>query len=369
MKIRIVKGLVRKLSEKRSLEAGEYRSLLVCDDDEVIGELHEAARAVARERFGDSIWIRGLLEFTNICRNDCLYCGIRKSNRAVSRYTLTEEEIMECCHLGYGLGFRTFVLQGGEPPQGQDSRIEAICRAIHREFPDCAITLSIGERTEEAYRRFRQAGVSRYLLRHETHDPGHYARLHPPEMSLENRLRCLDTLKRYGYQTGTGIMVGSPFQSIDSIIGDIIYIGEFGPDMIGLGPFIPHRDTIFADYWNSETAILKGKSHEEEAVELTLKLISIFRLMFPDSLIPATTALATLDPEGHQKGILAGANVIMPNLSPPSVRARYSLYDNKASSGTEAAEGIGKLKEQLRKTGYNISDSRGDRPGRPEGQE
>ena len=217
-----MEDLVGKLHRERRLGACEYRSLLLCEDPQTVGRLHERARQTAVERFGRDIYIRGLIEISNICRNDCLYCGIRKSNRAVSRYTLTEEEIMECCHLGYGLGFRTFVLQGGEPPQGQDSRIEAICRAIHREFPDCAITLSIGERTEEAYRRFRQAGVSRYLLRHETHDPGHYARLHPPGMSLENRLRCLDTLKRYGYQTGTGIMVGSPFQSIDSIIGSDI---------------------------------------------------------------------------------------------------------------------------------------------------
>ena len=352
--------LVRKLHKERRLEACEYRSLLLCEDRETIESLHEAARETAVERFGKNIYIRGLIEITNICRNDCLYCGIRKSNGNISRYMLSDEEILECCRYGYGLGFRTFVLQGGELPESADCKTTALCRAIHEEFPDCAITLSLGERSPDSYRRFREAGVTRYLLRHETYNPEHYSRLHPEGMSIENRLQCLDILKGYGYQTGTGIMVGSPFQSADNIVEDIIYIGQYRPEMIGLGPFIPHKDTVFSDYWKTTTSILPGKSHEEEGLDLTLKLISVFRLMLPDSLIPATTALATLTPDGHEKGILAGANVIMPNLSPPRVRGNYSLYDNKASTGAEAAEGIGSLKRQTGNIGYNITIDRGD---------
>ena len=333
-----MKDLVRKLHKERRLEACEYRSLLLCEDRETIESLHEAARETAVERFGKNIYIRGLIEITNICRNDCLYCGIH----------------------GYGLGFRTFVLQGGELPESADSKTVTLCRAIHGEFPDCAITLSIGERFLDSYRRFREAGATRYLLRHETHNPEHYSRLHPEGMTIGNRLHCLDILKEYGYHTGTGIMVGSPFQSADNIVEDIIYIEKFRPEMIGLGPFIPHKDTVFADYWKTTTSILPEKSHKEEALDLTLKLISVFRLMLPDSLIPATTALATLVPDGHEKGILAGANVIMPNLSPPRVRGNYSLYDNKASSGAEAAEGLGNLKVQLERIGYNIVTDRGD---------
>ena len=364
-----MEDLVGKLHRERRLGACEYRSLLLCEDPQTVGRLHERARQTAVERFGRDIYIRGLIEISNICRNDCLYCGIRKSNRAVSRYTLTEEEIMECCHLGYGLGFRTFVLQGGEPPQGQDSRIEAICRAIHREFPDCAITLSIGERTEEAYRRFRQAGVSRYLLRHETHDPGHYARLHPPGMSLENRLRCLDTLKRYGYQTGTGIMVGSPYQTMDNIVEDIVYIGRLQPEMIGLGPFIPHKDTVFSGWYSEHQPSANAEWMDnysgrtdlyDRRIDLTMKLISIFRLMFPDALIPSTTALATISADGREKGILAGANVLMPNLSPENIRGDYSLYDGKASSGAESAEGLDALKTRIERIGYHIVTDKGD---------
>ena len=355
-----MKELVMKLHDERRLEACEYRSLLLCEDRSVIESLHEAARETAVRKFGRNIYIRGLVEITNICRNDCLYCGIRKSNGNIPRYLLAEDEVLGCCRNGYSLGFRTFVLQGGELPESSDGMIERLCRKISGEFPDCALTLSLGERSEDSYRRFREAGASRYLLRHETIDPGHYSMLHPERMSLENRLHCLHLLKKYGYQAGTGIMVGSPFQSVGNIVGDIIFIGEYQPEMIGLGPFIPHRDTVFACYWKSPASILPGKTHEEEAMDLTLKLISIFRLMLPDSLIPATTALATLSSDGHEKGILAGANVIMPNLSPPAVRGSYSLYDSKASSGAEAAEGLDELKLQLDSIGYKMTADRGD---------
>ncbi len=355
-----MEDLVRKLKKERRLEACEYRSLLLCEDSDTVAMLHGTARETAVEKFGKDIYVRGLIEITNICRNDCLYCGIRKSNRNISRYMLADREILECCRYGYSQGFRTFVLQGGELPDEADRRIEALCRTIHEEFPDCALTLSLGERSEESYRKFRQAGATRYLLRHETHNREHYARLHPEEMSHGHRLHCLDMLKKYGYQAGTGIMVGSPFQSIGNIVEDIVFIEQYRPEMIGLGPFVPHKDTVFADYWKSDTSILPGKSHEQEEAELSLKLVSIFRLMLPDSLIPSTTALATLLPDGHQRGILAGANVIMPNLSPPSVRGKYSLYDNKASYGAESAEGLDSLKLQLGKIGYSIVTDRGD---------
>lgn len=366
--------LVAKLMTERKLEACEYRSLLLCDArDSAI--LHEAAREEAVKRFGNGIFIRGLIEISNICRNDCLYCGIRKSNHDITRYRLTGEQILQCCRLGYRLGFRTFVLQGGEIPEtGENEReLEKTVCDIHSEFPDCAVTLSLGERSQASYTRLRKAGAERYLLRHETRNEEHYAMLHPPEMSLQNRLECLETLKSLGYQTGTGIMAGSPYQSTGDIIEDILFIQDFKPEMIGVGPFIPHKDTSFGDFWSHAgrpggaepgtdrygPTLLPGRSRRQAALEITLKLISIFRLMLPDALIPATTALATLDPEGREKGILAGANVVMPNLSPPQVRMEYSLYDRKASSGAEAAEGLGMLKDRLARIGYRINGGKG----------
>lgn len=367
--------LVDTLEREKRLDAAGYRSLLECRDPDTVAYLHETARRAAVRRFGHGIYVRGLMEFTNICRNDCLYCGIRMSNRNISRYCLTAEEILGRCSFGYRLGFRTFVLQGGELPDEADDFIEKVCSLIHGRFPDCAITLSLGERREESYRRFFNAGATRYLLRHETRNPGHYARLHPADMSLENRLRCMDWLKAIGYQTGTGIMVGSPYQSTDNIIEDIQYIRSLRPEMIGLGPFIPHRDTRFAG-WYRETAFQDANGNgdntdgmtgnagrngrEDRRMELTLKLISIFRLMLPDALIPATTSLATVANDGREKGILSGANVVMPNLSPPWTRDSYSLYDDKASSGSESAEGLAELESRLARIGYHIDFSRGD---------
>lgn len=369
-----IRHIVSRLSRERELGEEEYRALLVCRNEEALAMLHEAARETAVRSFGRKIYIRGLIEFTNICRNDCYYCGIRKSNALVARYCLSKEEILGCCREGHRLGFRTFVLQGGELPDSADGMIEEVCRAIRSEFPDCAITLSIGERREESYRRFFAAGASRYLLRHETRNPGHYARLHPSSMSLDNRLRCLQHLKETGYQTGTGIMVGSPYQSIDNIVEDILFIQRFRPEMIGLGPFIPHKDTPFGQ---DKALPLLGP---DRSVDLTLRLISIFRLMDPDALIPATTALASLPIHGlshistegrtcvhkgatisgRELGILAGANVVMPNLSPAGVRGSYSLYDGKASSGSESAEGLAQLRKALEGIGYDVTVDRGD---------
>lgn len=342
-----MKILIDKLRRERKLSAEEYKALLLCQDAEVLEYLQRQAQKETFARFGNKIFIRGLIEISNRCRNNCYYCGIRKENSNVARYELTQDEILACCREGYQIGFRTFVLQGGEAPEMKDNRIAETVAAIRREFPDCAITLSLGERSRQAYERFFRAGANRYLLRHETHNEQHYRKLHPAEMSLAHRLQCLDQLKEIGYQVGTGIMVGSPHQTIDHLVEDIRFIEQFRPEMIGMGPFIPHHDTVFA-------------TSPPGNMELTLKLLSIFRLMLPDALIPATTALATLAPNGRERGILAGANVVMPNLSPPSQRAKYSLYDNKASMGAEAAEGLKRLEEELKKIGYEISKERGD---------
>ena len=340
-------NIIDKLYQKHALTAEEYRSLLLCQDTEINGYLQEKAQQTTLDRFGNSVFIRGLIEISNRCRNNCLYCGIRKGNTMVSRYALSRETILRCCREGYELGFRTFVLQGGEDASQTDDWIAETVASIRREFSDCAITLSLGEKSREAYQRFFDAGANRYLLRHETFNEMHYRKLHPSEMSRDNRLQCLQWLKDIGYQTGTGIMVGSPGQTIDHLVEDLLFIERFRPEMIGIGPFIPHADTPFAN-------------QPAGSIELTLKLLSIFRLMHPSALIPATTALASLSPDGRERGILAGANVVMPNLSPSDVREKYTLYNHKAAFGSEAAEGLKLLEKQLNKIGYKISYLRGD---------
>mgnify|MGYP003481645967 FL=1 len=342
-----MKTIVDKLCQTHTLNAEEYRSLLLCEDAEVLGYLQEKARQTTIARFGHAVFIRGLIEISNRCRNNCLYCGIRKSNTMVSRYALSRETILSCCREGYALGFRTFVLQGGEDVSQTDDWIEETVSAIRQEFPDCAITLSLGEKTKEAYQRFFKAGANRYLLRHETFNESHYRKLHPSDMSRDNRLQCLEWLKEIGYQTGTGIMIGSPGQTINHLVEDLLFIESFHPEMIGTGPFIPHKDTPFAN-------------EPAGSIGMTRKLISIFRLMHPSALIPATTALASLSSDGREQGILAGANVVMPNLSPTSVREKYTLYNQKAAFGSEAAEGLKLLEEQLNLIGYTISKERGD---------
>ncbi|AVM51943.1 biotin synthase [Bacteroides zoogleoformans] len=342
-----MRSLVDKLHRSRTLTAEEYKQLLLCRDAGTTDYLHQQASEVALTHFGNKIFIRGLIEITNHCRNNCYYCGIRKSNAGIARYELTREEILECCDEGYQSGFRTFVLQGGEMPDVKDEWTESVVASIHQRFPDCAVTLSLGEKSQEVYERFYRAGADRYLLRHETCNARHYGKLHPADMSLAHRLQCLDWLKEIGYQVGTGVMVGSPYQTVEHLVEDVLFIECFRPEMIGLGPFIPHHDTPFAAFPSGD-------------IGLCLKLISIFRLLLPTSLIPATTALATVTPDGRERGILAGANVVMPNLSPSGRRADYSLYDNKVSVGTESAEGLRELKEQLKKIGYEVSEERGD---------
>lgn len=342
-----MKQWIDKLRKERTLRQEEFRQLLTGCDAETLRYINRQAQEVSLLHFGNKIYIRGLIEISNCCRNNCYYCGIRKGNPTIERYRLTEESILDCCKQGYDLGFRTFVLQGGEDPALTDDRIEKTVSAIRQNYLDCAITLSLGEKPRDVYERFFRAGANRYLLRHETHNEQHYQQLHPAEMSGKRRLQCLQDLKDIGYQTGTGIMVGSPGQTVEHIIEDILFIERLRPEMIGIGPFLPHHDTPFAEYPGG-------------TVEQTLLLLSIFRLMHPSALIPATTALATLTPDGRERGILAGANVVMPNLSPREERKKYELYNDKASLGAESAEGVAALQKQLNAIGYEISTERGD---------
>ena len=342
-----VMDLAVRLAEKHDLPDDALYTLIMKRNEETALFLRNEARALCERIYGRFVYIRGLIEFTNYCKNDCYYCGIRRSNWEAERYRLTEEEILSCCEAGYGLGFRTFVLQGGEDPYFTDERLGSIVASIRGLCPDCAITLSAGERSHDSYRRLHDAGADRYLLRHETADPCHYGRLHPESMSFDKRMAALKDLKEIGYQTGCGFMVGSPYQTASMIVKDLRFMKEFGPHMIGIGPFLSHKDTTFCDMENG-------------TAELTLYLLSVIRLMMPKVLLPATTALGTVTEGGREAGILSGANVVMPNLSPAGVRKKYMLYDNKLSSGSEAAESLELLRESLSKIGYGIAVSRGD---------
>ena len=342
-----IRRLIDRLAETRTLEPGELKALLEGRTPEAAEYLFERAREVRHRVYGRDVYLRGIIEFSNYCRNDCLYCGIRRGNRHAERYRLSEAQIFDCCGQGHALGFRTFVLQGGEDPFYDDDRVARVVTGIKARYPDCAVTLSMGEKSRESYRRFREAGADRYLLRHETANAAHYARLHPPEMSLENRLRCLEDLKGLGYQTGCGFMVGSPFQTVDCLVEDLLLIQRLQPEMVGLGPFSPHHQTPCA----GQTA---------GTLELTLFLLGMVRLLLPGALLPATTALGTIHPKGRELGILAGANVVMPNLSPRDVRAKYLLYDNKICTGDEAAECRACLQRRVESIGYQIAVSRGD---------
>ena len=335
-----------KLYRERTLPKQELIELINCDTD-TAERLRALAEKVRIENYGHDIYVRGLIEFSNYCRQDCNYCGIRKSNLQCERYRLSFDEIMECCQEGYNLGFRTFVLQSGEDAYFNDDRICEIITAIKSKYPDCALTLSIGEKSYESYKRFFDCGADRYLLRHETADKAHYEKLHPKAQTFENRRRCLADLKKIGYQTGCGFMVGSPYQTDECIAEDLLFIKEFNPQMVGIGPFISHKDT---EYRNFPSGTL----------EMTLKLLSVIRLMLPKVLLPATTALATIDPRGREKGILAGANVVMPNLSPVSVRKKYEMYDNKICTGDESAQCRRCLEERVKSIGCRIVVNRGD---------
>lgn len=339
--------LIRTLARERSLPREDWERLFAEYDEEDVSLAMELARKTALERFGKQVWFRGIIEFSNICRCDCYYCGIRCSNHNVSRYRLTEEDILACCAEGYAGGFRTFVLQGGEDGWFTDERMAAIIRAIKAKYPDCAVTLSLGERSRESYQMLFDAGADRYLLRHETADEAHFRMLHPESQTLSNRLRCLRDLKDIGYQTGCGIMVGTPGQTPATLASDMIFMRSLEPQMIGVGPFLPHRDTPF-------------REEKPGSVELTLFILALCRLMLPKVLLPATTALGTAESDGRIRGVLAGCNVIMPNLSPASVRKKYMLYDNKAGTDLTAAEGVALLRQQMDTIGYEVVIGRGD---------
>lgn len=345
----ILTTAIDKLVSHKPLSHDEFVALIDGNSARLRNRLSPLADRERKRYFDNKIYIRGLIEFSNYCKNNCLYCGIRRDNKQLKRYRLTHDEILSCCESGYLLGFRTFVLQSGEDPYFNDKRLKTLVSSIHEHYPDCAITLSVGERSVKSYKLLFEAGANRYLLRHETADAAHYGRLHPSDMSFENRMDCLSTLKEIGYQVGCGFMVGSPFQTSAHLAKDLLFIQKFKPHMVGIGPFIPHKDTPFSDYAGG-------------TLELTLLLLSIIRLLHPKVLLPATTALGTIHPEGRELGIMAGANVIMPNLSPVHIREHYSLYNNKLCTGAETAEGLSKLKNKMAKIGFEIVTDKGDSP-------
>ncbi len=340
------KFLLEKLRSERSLSLDEYRRLIIARTDELSAEAARQADKVRREIYSNEVYIRGLIEIGNVCKNDCLYCGIRRSNKNCERYRLSKEEILSCCDEGYRLGFRTFVLQSGEGTLPV-REISDITESIRNKYPDCAITLSLGEYSKEDYTAMFNSGANRYLLRHETADKEHYKKLHPDEMSFDNRIRCLYDLKEIGFQVGCGFMVESPYQTASTLAKDLKFIEEFQPDMCGIGPFVPQKDTPFGHF-------------KTGSADLTVYLLSLIRLIKPNILLPATTALGTVEEGGRERGITAGANVVMPNLSPMSVRKKYALYDNKLSTGSESAQNLEELRRSMEKIGYKIVFSRGD---------
>ena len=342
-----LKELIDRLEAEKTLSEDEWVTLIDGRSPGLSEYLFEKARRIREREYGKSVYVRGLIECSNYCKNDCLYCGIRKSNRNANRYRLSREEILSCCENGYRLGFRTFVIQGGEDPAMTDAWVTDMVREIRGRFPDCAITLSLGEREYDTFRQWREAGADRYLLRHETADACHYKSLHPAAMSFEHRMKCLRDLKELGYQTGCGFMVGSPYQTSRCLAKDMCFIKELDPEMVGIGPFIPQHDTPFG-------------SEKAGTLEETLFLLGLLRLMKPKLLLPATTALGTIHPMGRELGILAGGNVVMPNLSPVDVRAKYMLYDNKICTGDEAAECVNCMKRRMESVGYKVVISRGD---------
>lgn len=336
-----------KLQNGIALERDEWRSLLTSSDEKSRRVLLQCAAEITNAHFGKAVFVRGLIEISAYCRNNCKYCGLRCENREAERYRLSKTQILDCCRQGAALGFNTFVLQGGEDPVQNDTWITDLVRDIKREYPDKAVTLSVGERSYEAYKAFRDAGADRYLLRHETRNDEHYARLHPSNMVAAARRKCLSMLKELGFQTGSGMMIGTPWQTIDNIIDDLQYLEELNPEMIGIGPFIPAAGTPFADF-------------PPGSADFTILIVSLLRMRFHKALIPATTAVATIDSRGMEKAILAGANVLMPNLSPADVRGKYSIYDNKKVDDTESAQRLDMLQQKLNAIDRYIDFGRGD---------
>lgn len=338
---------LEKLLRHEAPTIGELTDFIEDLNDDLRAAMYAASRQTCDEIFGRRVYFRGLIEFTSHCARNCLYCGIRAENSNAGRYRLTAEQIQDCCRIGHNLGYRSFVLQGGEDPHWNDDRLVPLVAQIRAAYPDCAITLSVGERARASYQRLYDAGANRYLLRHETADPAHYATLHAPAQRLETRLQALRDLKEIGYQVGAGFMVGSPHQTARNLAVDLLFLHRFHPHMIGIGPFIPHHETPFAQFSAGD-------------LTTTLDMIAITRLLLPDALLPATTALASIAPDGRIRGLSVGANVVMPNLSPADVRQYYAIYDNKKSTGTEAAESLAAMKQELRSAGLTPDMSRGD---------
>ncbi len=343
----MLKELINKLFKNNSLTGDELIGIIENIDEDSRKYLIEKASETRYKYYANKVFLRGLIEFTNYCKNNCYYCGIRRDNKNAERYRLSAEEIMDCCKMGYNLGYRTFVLQGGEDNDYSDDKIVEIIRMIKTAYPACAITLSIGEKSPESYKKYYTAGADRYLLRHETATDEHYGRLHPEALSLSTRKQCLFELKAIGYQVGAGYMVGSPYQTAENLATDLLFLVELQPQMVGIGPFIPHKDTLFKD-------------EEPGSMNLTILMIALTRLLLPKALIPATTALGTIHPQGREMGLRAGANVVMPNLSPTNVRQKYSLYDNKICTGDEAAECRSCIEKRVEGAGFVIDSSRGD---------
>lgn len=339
--------LIDKLNREKKLSHTEWTALLSGYTPQDASYAAELARTIAKTHFGNQIYFRGIIEFSNICKNDCLYCGIRRSNGNVERYRLTEAEILECCREGYSLGYRTFVLQSGEDGYFTDERLCRLIQSIRTRHPDCAVTLSIGERSRESYEALYNAGAERFLLRHETASQPHYALLHPEDMSFSHRMQCLEVLKEIGYQVGCGMMVGSPYQTTEHLASDMEFMSRFQPAMVGIGPFIPHKDTPFRDFSAGNQT-------------LTLFLISLTRIMLPTVLLPSTTALGSVSDDGRKQGVLCGCNVVMPNLSPANVRKQYMLYNNKSGVDQSAATGLQLLRRQMEDIGYQVVIGRGD---------
>lgn len=344
---KIITNLIDKLNEEKKLTLDEYKTILTGYDKEDFDYTKNLAVKARKKIYGNKVYIRGLIEISNYCKNGCYYCGINRSNKNCTRYRLSKNEILGCCEYGYGLGFRTFVLQGGEDNHFTDALVCDIVHDIKKKYPDCAVTLSLGEKSYDSYKALYDAGADRYLLRHETADSELYSKLHPDDLTLENRMECLYNLKKIGFQTGCGIMVGSPYQKHEHIAKDLKFIEEFSPEMCGIGPFLPHRDTVFGTF-------------EKGSLELTLFLLSIIRIMNPNILLPSTTALGTIKEDGREMGLLHGANVIMPNLSPEFAKDKYMLYDNKLRTGLESATELDELKKKISSIGYEIVTDKGD---------
>ncbi len=340
--------LIDKLVKEENLTSAEFLNLLENLDENSKAYLIEQSVNTRKEHYSDKVYMRGLVEISSYCKQDCVYCGIRFGNEKAERYRLTKEQIMSACDEGYRLGYRTYVLQGGEDDYFTDEIVVEIVQMIKGKYPDVRVTLSLGEKSRESFQKFYDAGADRYLLRHETASKDLYKKIHP-NMSFDNRVACLNTLKDIGFQVGAGFMVGIPGQTLEDLVKDLEFLKELKPHMVGIGPFIPHKDTPFRNF-------------ESGTLEMTETLLAIIRLILPDVLLPATTSLGSLDPKGRERGLKAGANVVMPNLSPTDVREKYALYDGKICTGDEAAHCRRCIEGRINSAGYQVDMSVGDNP-------